>query len=60
MAEVNELIDDQVERQGVSCIRVSDGHVMTFTREMLEKLLARALESGTGRVIVFVKHGAQS
>lgn len=60
MSDLDEVINDQIERQAVSAISVKDGHVFTFPAEVLEELLARAIESGTGRVQVFVKHGARS
>ncbi len=51
--DLSELVEAQIESQGVSCLSATDGHVLTFTLELLERLVARARESG--RVIVFVK-----
>jgi thiamine phosphate synthase YjbQ (UPF0047 family) len=52
--EIDEAVAEQVERQGVGCVRVEDGHVFVFTSEALEKLLEQSEEHG--KVIVFVKH----
>ncbi len=60
MSDISEVIDDQIEQQGTASIQVKDGEVFVFTRETLEALLARALESGTGRVAVFVRRGARA
>ncbi len=57
---MQEIVDAQIEQQGVAAIAVSDGHVLVFETATLERLLARAIESAEGRVIVFVKHGVQS
>lgn len=58
MSDLAELINDQLEQQGVSVIRVSDGHVLTFTAETLARLQEAAKK--TGRVVVFVKHGVSA
>ncbi len=58
MSDVNELIEAQIQSQGVSAIKVSDGHVFTFTLETLQRMVEQA--QATGRVVVFVKHGAVS
>lgn len=55
---IGELIQDQIEEQGVSCLACTDGHVFTFPLAALQKFLKRAEENGL--VTVFVKHGAQS
>ena len=55
-SDVTDIIDAQIEAQGVSCLKVDDGHVLTFTKEMLEQLLSRAEKSG--RVVLFIQHGA--
>jgi hypothetical protein len=53
---VADVIDAQIQQQGVSVIRVSDGHVFTFTLETLEALTERAREAG--KVVLFVQTGA--
>lgn len=58
--EMNEVAIDQLERQGACCVQVPDGHVFIFRRELLEKLLAKALESGDDMASVFVSSGAQA
>ncbi len=57
---VRDLVDEQIRQQGTGCVQVKDGHIFTFTRETIERLLVNALESAEGRVIVFVRHGAVS
>lgn len=52
---MSDLTDDW---QGTSCVRVKDGMVFTFTKETLERLLSASQKAG--RVVVFVKQGAQS
>lgn len=52
--QIDELISEQLERQGAASIRVSDGQVFVFKRETLEKLLAAALEND-GLATLFVK-----
>lgn len=51
-----DVMEDQVARQGVGVITGKDGTTMMFTTAILERLLARSLESGKDRVIIFVKH----
>lgn len=55
---VKDLVDAQIAHQGVGCICTNDGHVFTFSREVLERLLAASLE--TGKAIVFVKHSVKN
>lgn len=51
----DDVVDHFIEQQGAAAFAVEDGHVLVFTVGTLEELLARALESKDGRVIVFVK-----
>ena len=53
-----ELAAAQIESQGAACVRVEDGHVFIFTRALLEELLAKAIESGEDKAILFVRSGA--
>lgn len=46
---------DRVEKEGVACSNVKDGHVLIFTSEMLRRLLADAETKGEGKVVVFVR-----
>lgn len=55
---LTDLVDEQLRQQGISAIRVSDGHVFTFTLETLERLLEAAEEDG--KVVIFVKRGAEA
>lgn len=52
---ITDIIDAQLKSQGVSCIRVTDGHVFTFTVDALEQMLEKA--RAMGKVVVFVQHG---
>lgn len=52
--DLAEVIEDQLQRQGVASFRVDDGHVFVFTTETLEQLLKDAED---GRILVFVKRG---
>ena len=56
--DVVELLETQVESQGVACLTVSDGHVMMFPLETLERLVERAREKG--KAIIFIKTGVPS
>ncbi len=40
---------------GVACVTVSDGHVLTFTRDALERFLERCNKNNVDEVIIFVK-----
>jgi hypothetical protein len=53
-----DLIDGQIDSQGVSIIRCDDSYTLTFTTATLEMLLERSRE--VGRVMLLVKHGAES
>jgi hypothetical protein len=54
--DVDDLTEQQIASQGVACSRVSDGHLFTFTAEILEQFLERA--KAVGRVNVLVRHGS--
>lgn len=53
---IGDLVEAQIEEQGVSCIRIDGGHVFTFTREILRQMLQRA--ELIGKVVVVVHTGA--
>ncbi len=57
-ADISDLMEAQLQHQGVGCVRVSDGHVFTFTSATLEAMVEKARESG--KVIVFVRTGLTS
>lgn len=60
MADVRDglaVMQQQVATNGISMLRVDDGHVMVVTTEVLRRLLAAAEASGKAEVVVFVKHG---
>ncbi len=54
---LKEIVEAQIQQQGVATFQASDGQVFVFTTATLELLLARAIESGEGRAVVFVKRG---
>ena len=58
---ISELVEDQLRAQGCGCVRVGDGQVFVFTRAILEKLLAAAIEYGETNddelAMLFVKSG---
>lgn len=56
-AALSEVIDGQIQQQGLACIKVDDGHVLVLTTDTLEQLLVHAVSSGSGRVCVLVKAG---
>lgn len=58
--DIMDVIDAQLMSQGVSCIKVSDGHVYTFTTRLLEQLLEKSKSSNEQKVVVFVKTGVMS
>lgn len=41
--------------QGVACSTVKDGHVIVFTRKILESLIQKVDESGKDTCLVFIK-----
>lgn len=53
-------IEDRLKRQGAASYAMNDGQMFVFTREILERLLVAAIESGANRAAVFVKRGPQS
>lgn len=57
---MGELILEQIAKQRCGCVRVNDGQVFVFTRELLEELLAKALESAEDMVMVHVKRGPEA
>ena len=40
---------------GVACATVKDGHILLFSKEALQRLIAQCDEKGSDKVIVFVK-----
>lgn len=59
MSDIGDLIDAQIDQQGVSVIRGNDNSfAFTFTTATLERLLASA--RGVGKVVVLVRAGAES
>lgn len=54
---ISDLIDAQIREQGVSVIRVNDGHVFTFTEALLEELLKLARIKG--EVILFIHESVE-
>jgi len=58
--DVMSIIDAQLMSQGISVIKVSNGHVYTFTTRLLEQLLEKSKNSNEQKVIVFVKTGVMS
>ncbi len=59
MTDIGEVFDAQIEQQGTASIRVKDGQIFLFTTATLEALLAKSLENAEGKVVVFVKAGAE-
>jgi tRNA A37 threonylcarbamoyladenosine synthetase subunit TsaC/SUA5/YrdC len=58
MSDNNDIAEDavtQIKQQGAASYQVKDGQVFIFTTKTLEALLAAAIESGTGKAMVFVK-----
>jgi hypothetical protein len=55
--DVSAIIDAELDRNGVSVVRVSDGHVFTFTLAALHQLAASAEAKGSERVMLFVQRG---
>jgi hypothetical protein len=55
MSDIENDMEFQISQQGVATYKVKDGEVFVFTTEMLEDLLAKSIESGVGKALVFVK-----
>lgn len=60
MNNIAEYINELTDSQGVSVVTVSDGWVFTFTRSMLETLIAEAEQADSTKVAVFVKSSADA
>jgi hypothetical protein len=58
--DLAEVIDTQIQAQGVACFKVSDGQVFIFTIDTLERLLAGAKSHPSQVAKVFVKSGASA
>lgn len=52
---VSDLVEAQIQHQGVSVISTRDGTTFVFTLQILEQMIERA--RAMGKVLVFVKHG---
>jgi hypothetical protein len=52
--DFGQIVSNQLARQGVAAISVSDGQIMVFSMAVLEQLLERA-KAGNGTVSVFFK-----
>lgn len=52
---LDEIAEAQIQAQGCASFRCADGQVFVFTRTLIETLLAKAIESGQDRAVVFVK-----
>ncbi len=57
---LGEVVLEQIKQQGMSCIRISDGHVLTIPTWMLEQLLAKSRASETGHVMIRIQSGAEA
>lgn len=53
--DVNDLIDFQVAKGGVSTIKCKDGQVFVFSADTLRRLLRNAEANDDGRATIFVK-----
>lgn len=51
--DVGEYMVEVARKMGVACATVSDGHVLIFTREKIQEILAASEEKGI--VIIHVK-----
>lgn len=56
-AAPNDLIEMQLETQGVATLPATNGRIFVFTTAVLEQLLTKSLSNG--RVVLFVKHPVQ-
>lgn len=54
MSDANELLDAQIENQGIGVVSVKDGTIFKFTSQILKKLLDASTKSG--EAIVFLRH----
>lgn len=59
MIDVQEVLFDRIERDGVGVITVEDGTIFGFTAAVLRRLLSDAESREEQKVIVFVKRGDQ-
>jgi len=50
-----EYLLELADAEGIACSTVADGHVLIFTRRIVENMLAKMNESNAERTIVFVK-----
>ncbi len=50
-----EDVEFQIKQQGVASYKMVDGEVFVLTTATLERLLTKAIESGKGRCVLFVK-----
>jgi hypothetical protein len=53
--DVVQQLFDRVEKEGVACATVADGHVLVFKESALERLLQDAKKNLKGQVVVFVR-----
>ena len=54
-AQYGEVIDEHLKQKGAVCMTAQNGdHVLMFTTETLERLLARSIEGG-GKVMVLIQ-----
>jgi hypothetical protein len=53
--DLGDEVMEQIKQQGTASFKVADGEIFVFTTKTLETLLARSIESGDGKVLVFVK-----
>lgn len=51
-------MEAQVQVHGVASIKVKDGEIFMFSREIVEKLMAQMKDTDQDRVLVFVKTGS--
>lgn len=60
-ADFTEGLEAELLRNGgVVSYRVEDGHVFVFEEALLEKLLNKARNNESHKVIIFVKRGAEA